>query len=404
MSPRRELLRAGRLLTPWQLLSPAWLLVEDGVVAALGAGTPPGPVDRDLGDDATVVPGLVDMHTHGGGGHDMTAGDPAQVRAALRWSLTRGVTASVLSTIAAPLGELVDAIALAADVRAGQHAAGPGGPEPATRLLGVHLEGPFLSLARRGAHRAADLRPPSATDVRRLLDTAPGTVVMVTLAPELDGALAAIGAIRDAGAVAAIGHTDADAGRTVAGVRAGARVATHLFNGMRGLHHREPGPPGALLTSDEVVCELINDGAHLHPTVVALAHRAAGDGRVALVTDGVAATGAPDGAYRIGAVELVSRAGEVRVADPGAPDGLGSLGGGAVGLDESLRRAVAVVGLPVAAAVAAATATPAAALGVGDRHGSLAAGRDADLCVLDADLRLRGVCLAGVWVTDPGDR
>jgi len=421
----REIVRAGRLYTPSQLLSPGWLLLEAGVVRGLGQGEPPSRVDRELGAAATIVPGLVDMHTHGGGGADMAGGDRAQVRAALAWSLTRGVTASVLSTVAAPVEDLERAIDVAAGIRAEQSAGWPTTdlgdhrpgsatdlgdhrPQPTTRLLGVHLEGPFLSPVRRGAHRLADLREPTAADVGRLLGTAPGTVLMVTIAPELAGAMAAVTAIRDAGAVAAVGHTDADADTTAAAVRAGARVATHLFNGMRGLHHREPGPPGALLAAAEVVCELINDGQHLHPTVVALAHRAAGDGRIALVTDAVAATGAPDGHYRIGAVRVVSRHGAVRVEDPAAAEGPGSpseplggsLGGGAAGLDESLRRAILDVGLPFATALAAVTSTPAAALGVGDRVGSLSVGRPADLCVLDADLRVQAVCVGGRWLSD----
>lgn len=387
---------AGRIITGAQTLTPGWVEITAGVLTAVGAGPPPRLPDRDLGAAATVIPGMVDMHTHGGGGHDMTNGDPAAVRSALAWSARHGITASVLSTVAAPLDRLADIIAIAADVMAGQR--DPALPVSSTRLLGVHLEGPFLSVARRGAHQQEALLLPRAADVHRLLAVAPGAVAMVTLAPELDGALTAIAAIRDAGAVAAIGHTDADADRTAAAVAAGARVGTHLFNGMRGLHHRDPGPVGALLVADDVVCELINDGRHLDRRIVALAHRAAGTGRIALISDGVAATGAPDGEYRLGPVTVVHRAGEVRVADPDAPDGLGSLGGGELALDAALRRAVRVVGLPLTDAVAAVTTTPARALGVAGRVGSIAVGRDADLCVLDEDLAVTNICLAGCWL------
>jgi N-acetylglucosamine-6-phosphate deacetylase len=420
-----QMLRADRLLTPFELLAPAWLEIRGGVITGLGAGAPPRAPDRDLGD-VTVIPGMVDMHTHGGGGHDMAGNDPVAIRAALAWSLRRGVTASVLSTVSAPLDTLVDAIAIAADlVREDQPAPAASGAGARARLLGVHLEGPFLSPLRRGAHRERDLRPPSTADVERLLSTAPGTVLMVTVAPELGGGIEAVRAIRDSGAVAALGHTDADADTTAAAVGVGARVATHLFNGMRGMHHREPGPAGALLAADGVTCELINDGRHLHPAMVAIAARAAGRGRIALITDAVAATGAPDGHYRLGPLTVVQRDGEVRVTDsadptpagdpvpagePGpaagsatatdsapAPD-RGSLAGGAAGLDGALRRAVTVIGIPLADAVAAVTSTPAAALGVADRVGSLAVGRRADLCVLNSDLIVRAVCSGGNWI------
>lgn len=392
-----ELIRAGRLHTPGEVLAPAWLEITGSLISGLGAGPPPRAPDRDLGPRSLVIPGMVDMHTHGGGGHDMTGADRGQMLAALGWSLGHGVTAGVLSTVSAPLDDLVAAIGLAADLMGEQRRSGP---DRATRLLGVHLEGPFLSPRRRGAHAEADLRAPHPADVGRLLGTAPGTVLMVTLAPELEDGLAAVRAVVDAGAVAAVGHTDADTLRTGEAIRAGARVATHLFNGMPGLHHRDPGPAGALLAADSVVCELINDGRHLHPTVVAIAARAAGRGRVALVTDSVAATGGPPGPYRLGGLTVEYADGAVRVVDdPGVDAGgnPGSLAGGSTGLDEAFRRAVQVVGLPLADAVAAVTSSPAAALGVGDRVGSIAVGRSADLCVLDADLVLRTVCLGGRW-------
>lgn len=428
-----ELISMGRLCTPAQLLAPAWLEITGGLISALGVGEPPRAPDRDLGPEALVIPGMVDMHTHGGGGHDMTSRDAADIRAALAWSLGRGVTASVLSTVSAPLDDLATAIGVAGDLMGEQARTGP----RETRLLGVHLEGPFLSPRRRGAHDERALRPPRPADVDRLLGIRPGTVLMVTLAPELQDGLAGVRAVLDAGAVPAIGHTDADARRTGEAISAGARVATHLFNGMPGLHHRAPGPVGALLAAQSVVCELINDGWHLDPAVVAIAARAAGRGRIALITDSVAATGGPPGPYRLGGLTVERTDGAIRVVDgsstdrntgsaglaaragaaagPAATPGLASLAGGSAeralaslaggsaGLDEALRRAVDVVGIPLGDAVAAVTSTPAAALGVGARVGSIAVGRSADLCVLDADLAISFVCLGGRWlVAEPG--
>ena len=184
-----------------------------------------------------------------------------------------------------------------------------------------------------------------------------------------------------------------------AAVDAGATVATHLFNGMRGLHHRDPGPVGALLSDARVTCEIVNDGEHVNPLVVGLAARAAASGQVALITDAVAATGAPDGEYLLGPQRVVHVGGAVRL--PAGDPNAGSLGGGNGTLVENLRRAVTVVGLSLVDAVSATTSVPAAALGVADRFGSLAAGRAADLCVLDADLRLAGVLKDGRWAVSP---
>ncbi len=387
--PGDHLVSAGAVVTDGRRLAPGWVLVADGLVADVGSGTaPPAATTTALPPTATVVPGLVDMHVHGAGGGDLTAGDRPAAVTALRALLAAGVTSCAASLVTVPQEEMVATL----DVLAGLVAA----PVPrATRLVGTHLEGPFLSPLHRGAHHGPSLRPPDVAVARRLLDAAGGTVLMVTLAPELPGADDVLRLLRDEGVVAAMGHTAATYDETRAALAQGVTVGTHLFNGMRPPHHREPGPVLSLLDDDRVVVELINDGQHVHPAAARVARRAAGAGRLALISDGVAATAAPDGDYRLGRVGIRSRDGRVETADGT------SLGGGVVTLGVALRRAVTELGADLVGAVDAATVVPARALGVADRAGTLDRGRAADLVVLDADLEVDGVMLGGSWVHRP---
>jgi N-acetylglucosamine-6-phosphate deacetylase len=259
-------------------------------------------------------------------------------------------------------------------------------------VAGIHLEGPFLSAARCGAHDPELLRPPDPVSVDALLSAGRGTIRMVTVAPELEGAVPAVKRLVDAGVLAAIGHTDALAEDVVPAVDAGATVATHLFNGMRPLHHREPGPIGVLLDDERVTVELICDLVHLHPTVVRLAARHAGNGRTVLITDAIAAAAAGDGTYDIGGLEVNVTNGVPTLA------GGGSLAGSSLTMDAAFRNLVKSCGLGVLDAVAAASTRPAELLGVGDVTGRLAKGYAADVVLLDDALRPVSVMRRGEWV------
>jgi N-acetylglucosamine-6-phosphate deacetylase len=225
---------------------------------------------------------------------------------------------------------------------------------------------------------------------------AEGQLRVITLAPELPGATGLIEAAAGAGVIAAVGHTDANADVTAAAVDAGATHATHLFNGMRPLHHREPGPVGALLDRDEVTCEVIADGVHLHDTAVRLVARAAGPGRLVLVTDAMAAAGMADGSYPLGSLRVEVAGGVARLA---GDDGPGAIAGSTATMAGVVRRAVAA-GLPVTEVAAAASTTPARILGLGDRTGALRPGLAADLVVCDEDFRLHAVMRHGEWVAE----
>jgi N-acetylglucosamine-6-phosphate deacetylase len=258
-------------------------------------------------------------------------------------------------------------------------------------LAGIHYEGPYLSLARCGAQNPGFLRDPSLDELASLLELGRGTVRMVTLAPERDGALEAIKLLREHDVVAAVGHTDATYEQTVAAIAAGATVGTHVFNGMRPPHHREPGPVFALLAAPEVVCEFVADGFHLHDGTLAFAAGATGPGRAALVTDAVAAAGMADGDYELGGQSVVVTERAVRLARDGA------IAGSTLTMAEALRRTVHA-GVSIVDAARMAATTPAAAIGLADSVGALAPGLRADVVVLDGQLRVRRVMRAGRWL------
>lgn len=377
-----QLITGGRVATPDGVLDPGWVLVDDGTISSVGSGAPPARPDATV-TDATgswVVPGFVDIHTHGGGGAAFTSDDPAHVRRVVDAHTAHGTTTMLASLVTRPVPELVEQVAALAElVQEGL-------------IAGVHLEGPFLSAARCGAHDPAILRPPDPVSVDALLAAGRGTIRMVTVAPELEGAVPAVKRLVDAGVIAAIGHTDALADDVVPAVDAGASVATHLFNGMRPLHHREPGPIGVLLDDERVTVELICDLVHLHPTVVRLAARHAGAGRTVLITDAIAAAAAGDGVYDIGGLEVNVTNGVPTLA------GGGSLAGSTLTMDTAFRNLVQSCGLGVLDAVAAASTRPAELLGLGNVTGRLAPGYAADVVLLDDALHTTSVMRRGEWV------
>jgi N-acetylglucosamine-6-phosphate deacetylase len=375
-----QLITGGRVATPDGVLDPGWLLVENGTISALGDGEAPSAATVTDASGSWVVPGFVDIHCHGGGGAAFTSADAAHVRRVVDAHTAHGTTTMLASLVTRPVPELVEQVAALSElVEEGL-------------VAGIHLEGPFLSAARCGAHDPDLLRPPDPVSLDALLSAGRGTIRMVTVAPELEGAVPAVKRLVDAGVLAAIGHTDALAEDVVPAVDAGATVATHLFNGMRPLHHREPGPIGALLDDERVTVELICDLVHLHPTVVRLAARHAGNGRTVLITDAIAAAAAGDGTYDIGGLEVNVTNGVATLA------GGGSLAGSSLTMDAAFRNMVQSCGLGVLDAVAAASTRPAELLGLGDVTGRLAPGFAADVVLLDDALRPVSVMRRGEWV------
>ncbi len=370
-----DLIAADRVLGPSETHEPGWLRIDGDRIAEVGAGAPPRAPDHDLGA-VTLAPGFVDAHNHGGGGAAYGDG-PEAARTAAAAHLRHGTTTLVASLVTESHETL---LASCRDLA--------GLVEDGT-LAGLHLEGPWLSPAHPGAHDPALLTAPEPAAVEALLDAARGTLRMVTLAPELPGALDAIGLLADAGVTAAIGHTDADYETAREALAAGARAGTHLFNAMPPLHHRAPGPVAALLGSPAYV-ELIADGVHLHPAVLRLAAEAA-PGRFVLVTDAMSASCRGDGDYALGPLSVEVRDGVARVA------GTETIAGSTLTMAAAVRYAVRTTGLPLAEVLRSATSTPAAMLGLDD-VGVLAPGRRADLVALDGDLEVVRVMRRGRWL------
>jgi len=368
---------ADHVVTPDGLLSPGWLRIADGRIAAVEPGQPPTQATHR---GHWALPGFIDMHVHGGGGASFTEGGRDDARRAAAFHRAHGTTRIVASLVTAPVGELERRCAMLADLA------------EAGVIDGIHLEGPFLSAARCGAQNPRYLTLPDVAAFTRLQAASRGWLRMITIAPELPGASEVIRAAAAAGVIAAAGHTDASAEATAEAIAAGISHATHLFNGMRPIAHRSPGPVGALL-DQQVTCEVIADGTHLDDLIIRLAARAAGPGNLVLITDAMAAAGMPDGDYRLGELDVTVSAGVARLVD--AAGGVGSIAGSTATMELVVRRAITTVGLSVADAAAAASTTPARRLGLDRFTGSLRAGLAADIALLDEDFRLRDVIARG---------
>lgn len=391
-----QIVRGTRVITPDRELTPGWVAVRGDRIVEVGQG--PAPAGRAARVDAVaaegtrgdselatvhavLVPGFVDIHNHGGGGAAFTGGAEAAltVRDA---HLQQGTTSVVASLVTDSIEALTEQVrALAPLVHSGE-------------LVGIHLEGPWLSEQWCGAHPPALLADPDPGAVAALTDAAGGALAMVTLAPERDGALAAIRALTQAGVRVGVGHTDATYAQTRAAIEAGASVATHLYNAQRAPHHREPGPSLALLEDPGVFIESIVDGHHLHPAVVRGTARTAGP-RWVLVTDAMAAALLGDGSYQLGTLVVEVSSGVARLG-PQTPGGQGPLAGSTLSLGQGVRTAVGC-GVPLVDAIRAATLAPAQALGRSD-IGRLAAGARADLVALSEDLAVQSVMHGGAWV------
>ena len=376
------LLTAGAVLTGSELLRPGWIESTDGVITAVGAGSSPRPSDRDL-PTMTLVPGFVDTHVHGGGGGSFSAGAD-QTATAVALHRRHGTTTLVASLVSEAPDDLLRQVRDLADlVRAGL-------------LAGIHLEGPWLAAQRCGAHDPALLRDPEPGELSRVLDAGDRTIRMVTLAPERSGGIEAIRRIVDSGVVAAIGHTEATYAQTCAAIEAGATVGTHLFNAMRPIHHREPGPVVALLEDPRVTVEVIADGVHVDAALYRHVTTSAGAGRVSLVTDAMAAAGMDDGAYRIGPLAVDVTDGVAHLA------GTDTIAGSTATMDTLFRFAVTHSRLPrdeaMRLAVLQSSVNPARALGLPSPV--LQPGAGADLVVLDANLEVHAVLCDGGWIDE----
>jgi N-acetylglucosamine-6-phosphate deacetylase len=383
----------GRALTPYEEIADVVVLVEDGRIVTIGPRNRiaiPAGASRYEARGLTLAPGFVDVHIHGAGGHDVMEGTAEALSAVTRAVAQHGTTSLVATTVTAGAEETCRAVGGIAQWLKSE-AGAPQGDVPQAEILGVHFEGPFINPTRRGVHPLQWIAPPSEELLDSFLIAARGSARILTLAPELPGALDLISAAVETGLVVSLGHTDAAYDDATSAIAQGARHAAHVFNAMRPFAHRETGVLGAVLTSPAVTAELIADGVHVDAPAMRLLLAAKGPRKVILVSDGTSATGMPDGTYRLGNVDVTVSGGVCRNAE-------GKLAGSTLTLDRALRNIVAL-GVPLAEALAMLTVNPARLLGMETRKGVLAPGADADLVLLDDELRVRGVMTRGIGLS-----
>lgn len=366
---------AGRALVEGQLVGPVTLTIADGRIAGIEPPRAAGVLDASR---ATVVPGLIDLHTHGGAGVQVIDGPDADLDRLATFYAEHGVT-GFLATVGGSREHILDGIAA---VRARLAA----GPPRGARILGVHVEGPFISPHALGAFRPDSVRTPDPDLLREMLAAADGHLRLMTVAPE--DSVGVIALAVENGVVCSAGHSVASAEQTTRAVDAGVRSVTHLFNGMAPFHHREPGLIGVALTDDRLVCEVIADGVHVHPTAIRLVARAKGVRGIALVSDSISATGLPAGEYELEEQRVTVADGAVRLAD-------GTLAGSTLTLDRAVANFARWADVPWEQAVRSATEVPARLLGLGASHGTIAVGRNADLAAFDDRHRLLWTMVGG---------
>src|ERR1700722_7771640 len=405
---------ASRILTPQEQLADSVILTENGRITAIGhrdeVKIPSGAIDY-VAAGMTVVPGFVDVHIHGAGGHDVMEATPAALDCITSTVARYGTTSILATTVTASVDETCRSLqGIAEYIRAqekreniepdvepngvpgvepnnDQQNAAPAAPDLAAEILGIHLEGPFISKARRGVHPPDAIARPSVEILEKFRAASDGLIRIITIAPEIPGALDLIRYAVSHGIVAAIGHTDANFEQTQAAIQAGARHSVHFYNAMRPFSHRDPGVIGAILTEPDVTAEVIADGIHVAGPAIQVLLGTKGFDTVLLASDATAATGMPDGNFRLGNFEVIVKDGVCRNAE-------GKLAGSTLTLDRALRYIVGL-GVPLIDAVRMATILPARRISLAGKKGILAVGADADLVVLTPDLRVVGTMTRG---------
>lgn len=381
---------ASRILTPTEEISDGLILVEGTRIVSIGhrdeVKVPDGALDY-VATGMTVVPGFVDIHIHGAGGHDVMEGNARALDRITSTVARYGTTSMLATTVTAPVEDTCKSLEGIARYIKNQEKHHEENPRLAAEILGIHLEGPFISKARRGVHPPSAIARPSIEMFEAFLKAAEGRVRILTIAPEIPGALELTQAAVAGGMVVAMGHTDADFDQARAAVRAGARHAVHTFNAMRPFSHRDPGVLAAVMTDVDITAEIIVDLVHVAGPAIQVLLGAKGFETVLLVTDGVAATGMPDGNYRLGTSEVMVQDGIARNSE-------GRLAGSTLTMDRAIRNVISL-GVPFADAIRMATVLPARRLGIAGKKGILAVGADADLVALTPDLHVAGVMTRG---------
>lgn len=379
MNEQPLLIRAERLVTPDGVIEQGAVRVEGGRIAAVDRAERL-PEGGETLDGAILLPGFVDLHWHGFGGHGLQSG-PDEVREAVRQVARTGVTTCYAGLGAGPSIEAIARTVAGAAAVVGTDTGG-------ARLAGVFMEGPFISVEKKGAWNPANLRTPDVAEMRELVAASEDRIRRFNVAPELTSGLDFIRAARDAGIAISLGHSNATYDQSLAGVQAGATITNHTYNAMSMLEHRAPGLVGATLTNDALLAELILDGVHVHPAAALALYRAKGVSGVALITDGSAMTGMPEGTY-----EFNSRT--VIVKDNTCTLPNGTIAGSVSTLDQDLRNARQWLGAGLPELAALSSGNAAKAMGIDSHTGAIASGKDADLVLMDEDLHVIATIVGG---------
>ncbi len=386
----RTVLTATRLLTPDQAIDRPIVVIDDGVIAeVVSQDQTELPEGRHVDlPEMTLIPALFDVHIHGSGGHDVMEATESALNHIGAFLARHGVGAYCATTVTAPLDSLLQALSgLAKLINA---------PLDGARPVGIHLEGPFLSPHKRGAHVESQLLTPSIALFDRMWQASEGNIRVMTIAPELPNAEETIAHATRMGVRVSLGHSNANSANARNGVLAGAVSATHTFNAMRRFDHREPGLLGEVLTNDRLFAEIICDGLHVEPTAVRLFWKAKGRERAILVTDAMSGTGMPDGAYRLGEMEVWVKNGRCVIGED-------TLAGSTLTLDRAMRNFADFTGAALAETIALATVNPARMAGFDGEIGAIAAGRSADIAVLSAKNEVIGTILRGIPQIAPAE-
>lgn len=374
---------ASQLFTPLESIASPFIVIEDGYVTSVAsqreAEIPQGKILAFK--DQALAPAYLDIHLHGSGGHDVMEADDTALMAIEGMLASRGVAAYLPTTVTAAEDRTLRALEhLGKAMRKGVQ---PGRTTP----IGIHLEGPFISCAKRGVHPPEHLVAPSPEKLERYWEASGGTLRMLTIAPEIPGAIETIRHARQLGIRCSIGHSNATYEEATAGIAAGATHATHTFNAMRALDHRDPGILGAVLQHRELTADIIADGIHVHPSVVDLFIRAKGLDRAILITDAISATGMPEGRYDLGGLE-------VEVKDERCQYN-GKLAGSVLTLERAIRNVMSFSKLNLQDALRLVTLNPALLIGMSEERGSLKPGSRADIVVLTPEGQLVQTLLGG---------
>jgi N-acetylglucosamine-6-phosphate deacetylase len=381
------LLHVRRAFTPTVEIPDAGILFRDGVIEAVAprsSMTVPAGAEEIEALEESAAPGFLDVHIHGAGGHDVMEGTTEALTAVSKTVAAHGTTSFVATTMTADASSICQSAEGISKYMGEQRLPGDSRAE----VLGIHFEGPFVNPIRRGAQQAEFIKLPSAELLAKFVEAAGGHAQILTMAPELLGAMPCIDAARKSGLVVGIGHTDATYEQARAAISRGAHHAVHVYNAMRPFTHRDSGVIGAVLTTPEVTAELIADGVHVDETAMRLLLQAKGAGGVILISDGISATGMPDGKYLLGSLDVTVSGGICRDAE-------GRLAGSTLTLDRALRNIVGL-GASVADALRMLTLNPATLLGIEFKKGSLRTGADADIVLLDERLNLTRVWTQGI--------